>query len=81
MRFDENKTTKFVRSDVSLASVSSGVTGAYAITKPIRLRTGVKLFIRDVRSVAVRQPISVHATRLARPKHIIACVSCSTKMM
>ena len=38
MSFDENKTTKFVRSDVSLASVSSGVTGAYAITKPIRLQ-------------------------------------------
>ena len=36
MSFDENKTTKFVRSDVSLAS--SGVTGAYAITKPIRLQ-------------------------------------------
>ena len=38
MSFDENKTTKFVRSDVSLASVSSGLTGAYAITKPIRLQ-------------------------------------------
>ena len=38
MSFDENKTTKFIRSDVSLASVSSGVTGAYAITKPIRLQ-------------------------------------------
>ena len=38
MSFDENKTTKFVRSDVSLASVSRGVTGAYAITKPIRLQ-------------------------------------------
>ena len=38
MNFDEDKTTKFVKRDISLTSVSSGVKGSYTITKPIQLQ-------------------------------------------
>ena len=37
MDFDESK-TRFVKSDVTLAAVSSGETGVYTLTKPIRLQ-------------------------------------------
>ena len=38
MDFDESKTTKFVKSDVTLAAVSIGGTGVYTLTKPIQLQ-------------------------------------------
>ena len=38
MDYDESNTTKFVKSDVTLAAVSSGGTGVYTLTKPIQLQ-------------------------------------------